>query len=386
LVDSHCDVRAVIFDLYGTLIHEPDFEDCFPVLASAIGIDEVEYRQARQKTVADAMVGRLTTAEDRARAILAELGRPNHDGLAERLADIERSHRWPRVRPYPATISTLRTLRERGYPIGLVSDCTGLMGRPIPERLGILPLLDAIALSYEVGHAKPSPEIFRAAIDPLGVSPENCLYVGDGGSDELNGASALGMTTARIDQEGAFARIGHPAPSDYVVVGLDEVLDLPPLNPGRAAFPPLDVAWITSDLALGGRVDPLNVPRLAKLGLGSVVDLRAEESDDPEFLAEHGLRFLHLPMPDCHPLTQQQMRDGSRWVRQERAAGRKVLVHCQHGVGRSVMLAAAVLLDEGFDVDSVLRHIQSRRPRMALNEAQLGAVQDYASRVSSAEF
>src|SRR5579884_4117010 len=190
------------------------------------------------------------------------------------------------------------------------------------------------------------------------------------------------MLTARIDQEGAFARTGLPAPSDYVIVQMAVFLHLPPLAPDRDGFPPLDVAWIRPDLALGGRVDPLNVPRLAKLGIGSIVDLRAEESDDPSLLADNGIRFLHLPMPDAHPLTQEQMRVGSRWVRAERAAGRAVLVHCQYGVGRSVMLVAATLIDEGVPVHDALEQIRARRPRMALSEPQLAAVYEYAQGLS----
>lgn len=382
-MNSRVDVRAIIFDLYGTLIHEPHFENCFPALAAAIGVDLNDYRRARQTTVADSTTGRLPTTEARARAILAALGLSNDDRLVATLAEIEQQARWSEVRLYPATIPTLRTIRERGLPIGLVSDCTAVMGRPIPERLGVLPLLDAVALSYEVGHAKPSPAIYRLVTDALGVSPEHCLYVGDGGSDEINGANALGMTTARIDQDGAYARSACPAPADFVVVSLDEILELPPLAPGRAGFPPLDVSWIQPDLALGGRVDPLNVPRLAKLGIGSIVDLRAEEADDPSLLARNGIHFLHLPMPDCQPLTLQQMHEGSRWVAEERAAGRKVLAHCHHGVGRSVMLAAAILLGEGLGVQAALDQIRSRRPKVALNEEQLAAVHDYAKRVLS---
>src|SRR5262249_22923823 len=132
-----------------------------------------------------------------------------------------------RVRPYPATLPTLTTLRERGIPLGLVSDCTALMGRAILERVELLPYLDAVALSYEVGRAKPEAAIYRVAVDGLGVPPENCLYVGDGGSDELTGAAALGMTTVRIDQEGGFGRTAYPTPSDDVIVSLHELLDLP---------------------------------------------------------------------------------------------------------------------------------------------------------------
>jgi len=370
-------IRAIIFDLYGTLIFEADVADCFPRLAEAIGIELDLYHPARQKTVVDAMVGKLPDAEARARAILAALGRDDVDGLAARLAEIEREARWAQVRPYPATLPTLTTLRERGIPLGLVSDCTALMGRAILERVELLPFLDAVALSYEIGCAKPEAAIYRAAVDGLGVPPESCLYVGDGGSDELTGAAALGMTTVRIDQEGGFGRTAYPAPSDDVIVSLHELLDLPFITPGRPGFAPLDVAWVRPDLAVGGRIDPANLPRLRAMGMESIVDLRAEESDDEEVLVRHGLRFLHLPMPDEFPLTQQQMRDGSRWVAAERAAGRRVLVHCQHGVGRSVMLVAAVLHDEGDPMTEALQQIKARRPRMALNARQLAAVLAY---------
>jgi protein-tyrosine phosphatase len=213
----------------------------------------------------------------------------------------------------------------------------------------------------------------------LGVAPSECVYVGEGGSDELNGARALGMTTVRIDQRGAFARNGCPAPADYVVVRLDELLELPLFADERSAPPLLDVAWIRPDLAIGGRIAPANVPRLRVLGIDSVVDLRAEEADDPELLAEHELRFLHLPMTDTDPLTQKQLREGSRWIAAERAAGRTVLVHCQHGVGRSVMLVAAVLLGEGSSVTGALDHVRARRPRMALSSTQLLALHDYGA-------
>jgi HAD superfamily hydrolase (TIGR01509 family) len=227
---------------------------------------------------------------------------------------MEREARWDPVSLYPATLPTLRDLRERGFRLGLVSDCTSLMGRSILERLGLLPYFDAVALSYEVGCAKPTCAIYLATIEKLGVPPSSCLYVGDGGSDELNGAKALGLTTVRIDQEGCFARTGLPADSDYLIVRLDELFELPPLRPGSAGYPRLDVSWVRPNLAVGGRVDPANLPRLKAMGIDSVVDLRAEECDDAEVLACHGIRFLHLPMFDELPLTMEQMRDGSRWM------------------------------------------------------------------------
>jgi HAD superfamily hydrolase (TIGR01509 family) len=370
-------IRAVIFDLYNTLIYEPDFEGCFPFLAELLGVTLADYNTHRQNSSPDATVGRLPTAEARTRAILAGLGIADADGLSERLTALERDWRWSQVQVYSATISTLQTLRERGYLIGLVSDCTELMGRPNLERLDLLPLLDATALSYELGHAKPAAPIYLAATTTLGVDPADCLFVGDGGSDEIAGARALGMRTVRIDQVGAEGRNHYPAPADHIIVSLDELFDLPELNPLSPGFEPLDVSWVRRDLAVGGQIHPANLPRLKRMGIDSVVDLRAEESDDPELLASHDLRFLHLPMTDTEPLTQKQLADGSRWVAAERAAGRRVLVHCRHGVGRSVMLVAATLIDEGMPVAEALDHIKRRRPRMAFSDGQLGAIHKY---------
>jgi putative hydrolase of the HAD superfamily len=374
-------VKAVILDLYGTLVYEPGFEGIFPTLAEIIGVDLPDYVAARQHTVTDAMVGRISSPEARARSMLAHLGLPVANGLSLRLAGLERDYRWPKVRLYPTTVPTLLALRERGLPIGLVSDCTSLMGWPILERLDLLPHFNAVALSYEVGHAKPAPEIYRTVLDRIGIRLSDCLFVGDGGSDELAGARSLGMTTVRIDQVGAFARTHHPGPSDYVIVSLDELLDLPPLAPYRQPPLALDVDWVALDLAVGSRIDPNNVPRIRAMGIDAVVDLRAEESDDPNLLRQHGLSFLHLPITDCDPLTHDQMHEGSNWIARERREGRTVLVHCQHGRGRSVVLLAAVLIDEGLSATAAIERIRSRRPQVALSASQLSAIYDYGQLV-----
>jgi protein-tyrosine phosphatase len=73
------------------------------------------------------------------------------------------------------------------------------------------------------------------------------------------------------------------------------------------------------------------------------------------------------------------MREGSAWVAAERAAGRKVLVHCQHGVGRSVMLVCATILREGLGVTEALAQIKERRPRMAFSAQQTAAMYAYGN-------
>ncbi len=59
-------------------------------------------------------------------------------------------------------------------------------------------LVDVAILSCEVGLWKPDPRIYQMVCDRLAVLPDECLYVGDGGSMELTGALAVGMDAVLI--------------------------------------------------------------------------------------------------------------------------------------------------------------------------------------------
>ena len=57
----------------------------------------------------------------------------------------------------------------------------------------LYPCFDLIVLSYEAGLQKPDSRIYQKAADLLGAAPGQCLFVGDGGSNELEGAGNAGM-------------------------------------------------------------------------------------------------------------------------------------------------------------------------------------------------
>lgn len=80
-----------------------------------------------------------------------------------------------------------------GWLLGLVSDASA----ETPQLWPTSPLSERIAVavfSCQIGVRKPDPAIYRAATGGLGVAAQACVYVGDGGSGELAGATALGMT------------------------------------------------------------------------------------------------------------------------------------------------------------------------------------------------
>lgn len=104
------------------------------------------------------------------------------------------------LNPFAADVGPLlRTLHAAGVRIGVVSDIHVDL-RPVfaqqdnPDGSNWAVLVDAWALSYELGVAKPDPAIFTAALDRLGLPAEQVLMVGDRGA--WDGAAAeLGITT-----------------------------------------------------------------------------------------------------------------------------------------------------------------------------------------------
>ena len=58
--------------------------------------------------------------------------------------------------------------------------------------------LDALSFSCMLGVRKPAPAIYRHALAQLALTPQECVFVGDGGGRELSGAAALGMHAIRL--------------------------------------------------------------------------------------------------------------------------------------------------------------------------------------------
>ena len=109
------------------------------------------------------------------------------DGLADALYDrLLGPDGWL---PYADTEPTLRTLHEAGIKVAVVSNI-GFDIRGHFAAWGMAELIDAYALSYEVGRTKPDPAIFLRACGMLGVDPERTLMVGDSPADA--GAVAAG--------------------------------------------------------------------------------------------------------------------------------------------------------------------------------------------------
>jgi protein-tyrosine phosphatase len=143
----------------------------------------------------------------------------------------------------------------------------------------------------------------------------------------------------------------------------------------------LNMSWITPLLAVGGRIHPEDIKALAAAGVAHVVDTRSEYSDDAEALAKEHIELLYLPTADTRPLTIEQMLQGAQWVQERMEQGGRVLIHCEHGVGRSAQLTCAVLIYDGMNAHDALQLVQEKRWQAAPNYRQVRRLREFESTV-----
>lgn len=210
-------MSAVLFDFSGTLFRVESTESWLrAVLAgAAVTLTEPELAEtARALETAGALPGGAAPArlpEDLAgvwavRDESAELHRAAYTGLSRRVplpddglhdALYERHMSPDAWSPYPDTAEVLRTLKERGVPVAVVSNI-GWDLRPVFRAHGLDAYVDAYVLSYEHGVQKPDPRLFSVACEALGTQPEQALMVGDSRPAD-GGAAALGCRVHFVD-------------------------------------------------------------------------------------------------------------------------------------------------------------------------------------------
>lgn len=112
--------------------------------------------------------------------------------LQEALAARDMSIRHAFLNVEAETLEGLRGLRRLGCRLGLISNCGEDEIRSWPES-PLAPLFDTAMFSCRAKLKKPDPAIYKLAAANLGMKPAQCLYVGNGGSDEFTGARRAGM-------------------------------------------------------------------------------------------------------------------------------------------------------------------------------------------------
>ncbi len=185
-------IRAVIFDMFETLITHYKCPLYFGAqMAADAGIPEKNFQTLWRPTESDRSIGKIRT-EEVIEMILKENGCYT-DELLEKIVQKRISTKEECFKHLHLEIIPMLTkLKEEGISIGLISNCFSEEAEVIRKSM-LFPYFDKVCLSYEEGVQKPDEEIYRRCMAGLGVAPEECIYIGDGGSQELEAARDLGM-------------------------------------------------------------------------------------------------------------------------------------------------------------------------------------------------
>lgn len=189
-------IRAVIFDMYETLV---TMTRSVPYkgtnIAKDLGLAEAVFREVWNPADNERTLGK-TTFEDTIR-----LSMKVNDCFSESLLQEIIRKRQDAEREYfnhlnSGIIPMLQGLKERNVKVALISNCY-LEERDVIKQSKLWPYFDVACMSCELGMKKPQIEIFEICLEKLGLKAEECLYVGDGGSRELETAQAVGMKAAQ---------------------------------------------------------------------------------------------------------------------------------------------------------------------------------------------
>lgn len=212
-------LQAVLFDLDGTLI-------------DTVELIRISFRYATKTVLGEALPDEVT---------MANVGQPLatqfHDMAPQHASELLRvyrafngAHHDELARAYAGTLETLRELRRRGVPMGVVtSKGTESAMRGI-EHFGIAEFMETVVTADDVSRHKPDPYPLCVAADRMGVALGYCIYVGDSPHDMQAAISGNAIPVAAL--WGAFSAeaVMSPGPA----FALRSITELPALLDGEA--------------------------------------------------------------------------------------------------------------------------------------------------------
>jgi len=187
-------MRTIIFDLFETLITEwGAYKYTTALMAEDMGLQyhliasewgEMEHRMdLGEITLYNAMVHIATV-----------FGSAVTEQQIIEMVNKRLKTRGDRILELDSQIENLLTnLKANGYCIGLISNCSHEDMITIQESK-LKSYIDFCILSCSENITKPDKRIYLKWCEKMDVSPNDCIYIGDGGSNELVGADECGMT------------------------------------------------------------------------------------------------------------------------------------------------------------------------------------------------
>lgn len=189
--------KAVIFDLYDTLVYIP--ESKWPLLEffSDAGLSQEEIAVAFHNFVCADYDGFGQFMQEHYPAI-------THDPAPYEAADKAKVD-FSKILYFEETFTVLTKLKEKGLRLALVSNVSTAYKAAF-HKLDLASYFDVIVLSSDLGFAKPDKEIYLHALQQLSIAPEEAIMIGDMELPDCDAPRALGIQGYLLDRNGTSGR------------------------------------------------------------------------------------------------------------------------------------------------------------------------------------
>lgn len=202
-------VKAVLFDLGGTLIKTAEVPEIYKRILKRFGVNvtsgEILKAHRANEEEFDIAKGQLEFGQDFwikwNLRVLERIGiTENIEYLAQKVDELWWDHADLEV--YSDVFPMLAQLRTNGVKLGLVTNGLKRDFEYLLKRMELADCFDVVVGMDTCDKAKPDKEIFLFALNKLGIHPEQALFVGDSVKNDYKGAEGAGMKPLIIDREG----------------------------------------------------------------------------------------------------------------------------------------------------------------------------------------
>ena len=222
--------KTIIFDLFGTLVDDfvSSVGQMHQEMAAALDVPYEPFMQVWRQTSEMRIIGAFETVEANIKYVCNAMN--VHPGAEQIAKSVEIRMKYIRqaLQPRPGATATLSQLKNQGYKLGLVSNCS--IEIPILwHETAFANFIDTPIFSGRVRLRKPDPRIYHLACERLDVTPEACLYIADGEDHELAAAAKVGLHPVLVRTVTQKTSGSHQEARDWqgsTISSLPEVLQL----------------------------------------------------------------------------------------------------------------------------------------------------------------
>ncbi|MDE0958058.1 MAG: TIGR02253 family HAD-type hydrolase [Planctomycetota bacterium] len=220
------EIRAVFFDIDGTLFSTSDFASRAREASvdAMVGAGLPVSREELLEELAEVVLEFSSNYEKHFDKLLLRLPRRTLKGLNPAVitaAGIVAYHdtKTRLLEPFVDVVEVLRRLRQTELLLGIITEGLEIKQAEKLVRLRLLEFFQqkSIFISHQVGISKPNPKLYQRACIDLNLRPSECVYVGDNPLMDIDPANEIGMITVLVLREDRFRNIVGQSPPDHII-------------------------------------------------------------------------------------------------------------------------------------------------------------------------